>query len=68
MIGRACNLDEGIMLGCGHTECEFKRLLVKQIRAVFARTYSYDEGVCAEYDCMQLVSREQRTVTAMNVW
>jgi hypothetical protein len=35
------------------------RLLVARIRTDFARTHSYDQSVHIEYDCMQLVLREQ---------
>jgi hypothetical protein len=56
------------MSGCGHTGCEFRRLLVARIRTVYVRTHSHDQGVHTEYDYMQLVLREQWTVTVMGEW
>jgi hypothetical protein len=32
-------------IGCGHTGCEFMRLLVARIRTVFAFKHSYDQGI-----------------------
>jgi hypothetical protein len=55
-------------LGCGNIACEFMRLLVARVRTVYVRTHSYDQGVHNEYDCMQLFSREQWTVTVMDEW